>query len=189
MADTKISALTAATAVAAGDVVPVVQGGVTKKADVTLLKGVVATGDLICEPSSGDAAAGDIGEYVFVNLPAGSPTSLTSGTAKNIISTTLTPGDWDVCGQIGFIPAGTTNITRYIAAISTTANSIPGSDTGQVAIRTQSGSVDGTAGSIMPTPVCRMALSANTTISLVAQAVFTVSTMTAFGSMRCRRVR
>lgn len=47
MANTAISALPAATSVASGDVVPVVQGGTTKKVDVSLLGGSGSSSDAL----------------------------------------------------------------------------------------------------------------------------------------------
>jgi hypothetical protein len=70
MATKKISQLVAATGVAGVDLVPIVQGGVTKRAAVSLLAAAGATGPTgasIVGPT-GPAGAGE--SYVQANAPA-----------------------------------------------------------------------------------------------------------------------
>ena len=66
------------------------------------------------------AAAGYVGEFVSSTVTAGSPTSLTSGTPASITSVSLTAGDWDVSGNIGFSPNGSTTITYVAGQANTT---------------------------------------------------------------------
>jgi hypothetical protein len=115
MANVKISALPAASSLVAGDDFPVVQSGpVTRQATISL----ITTGLIGTEPSTGSAATGALGEFVTANLASGSATALTSPTAKNVISISLTAGDWDVSGGVSYTAAGTTTITLIGSCIS-----------------------------------------------------------------------
>ncbi len=71
MADTKISELPVATAIASPDVAPIVQGGVTKQADVSLF-GSVLSANTARVDTSGNDAAGTIGNLSkpFLTLQA-----------------------------------------------------------------------------------------------------------------------
>ena len=138
-----------------------------------------------------DAAAGNIGEHISGNLASGSATSLTSVTAKTITSISLTAGDWEVAGWIVFLPAITTNSIQFNASISLTNNTLDIANDRINAI-----TYDGTAGVVLGGNSCRVytgstrvSLSATTTVYLVGLAQFTVSTLTAYGHIKARRVR
>lgn len=135
-----------------------------------------------------NAAAGYVGEFMEAKLVAASATSLTSNADKTITSISLTAGDWDVSGVVGFIPAATTSITRLAASISLTDNANAGTDDGASSQWGTAANVAVQANAIA-TPIRRVSIAATTTVYLVADAVFTVSTMTAFGHIRARRVR
>ncbi len=62
MADTKISELPVATAIASPDVAPIVQGGVTKQADVSLFSGSFLSTNIARVDPSGDDLTGVIGD-------------------------------------------------------------------------------------------------------------------------------
>lgn len=134
-----------------------------------------------------NAAAGNIGEYVEATLVSGSATALTTGTAKTIVSISLTAGDWDVSGTVYFSPAATTSITLFKAGISTTTDTDDNTP-GHYAQRAFAAQVPNAGNSIV-TPTVRISLAATTTIYLVANQVFTVSTMNGFGHICARRVR
>jgi hypothetical protein len=136
------------------------------------------------------ATAGDVGEVLTANLASGSATSLTTATAKTVISVSLTAGDWDVFGTIHFAAAATTNFTYMVASISQTNNTRDGAVDKENYIPGGAGTVPGASVpsslSIGPT---RISLASTTTIYLVASTAFTVSTMTAYGIIRARRCR
>lgn len=137
------------------------------------------------------ASAGQIGEYISSAVASGSSVSLTTDTAANVTSISLTAGDWDVSGFVAFDNGATTSITRLAASISqvsatsdfTTAHAY-GSQIA-AAFVPGSGGVDITqrAGPL------RISLAGTTTIYLVAFATFTVSSLAAYGGIRARRVR
>lgn len=132
------------------------------------------------------AATGYIGEYVTASLASGSATSLTNVTAKTVVSISLTAGDWDVTGVVDFHPDTTTTTTYLRAGISTTNNTLGAVDTystNPFAIAVTS--VD--AAEI--TPTVRLSLSTTTTVYLIAMGGFAISTLTAYGTIRARRMR
>lgn len=129
-----------------------------------------------------NANTGSIGEYVTAT---GTTVPLTNNTAVNITSISLTAGDWDVSGVIAYNPAGTTQYTVLLSSISTT--SATNGPLGQATLFELAFATG--AGSTTTTPVVRVNISTTTTVFLVAQAGFTVSTMTGSGVIRARRVR
>lgn len=149
-------------------------------------------------PTNDSAIAGDVGEYLEANLLSASALSVTTATPLNITSMVLTPGDWDVTGIVDFVPAATTSVTQWNVSVSNTsatlASQAPSTSTainiGPFATTTinQAAAVPAAEVTLAGNPV-RVSVNANTTIYLVAQAAFTVSTMTAYGSLRARRVR
>lgn len=147
--------------------------------DLKLNKAGTATND--------SAAAGGIGELLTAELAVGSATSLVTATAKTIISVSLTAGDWDVNGVVNFLPAATTSLTSHSAGSSSTDNTL-GAD-GTLVSDSVAAVVLGSVTLRDAFPTQRFSLASTTTVYLVGSATFTVSTMTAYGSIRARRVR
>jgi len=149
-------------------------------------------------PTNDLAAAGYTGEYLEANTLLAGAVALTTATPANITSVILTPGDWDVVGIIDFVPAATTSVTQLNNSLSTTtatlATKAPSTSAainiGPFATTSvnQAAAVPAAEVMLAGSPT-RISVSANTTVYLVAQAAFTVSTMTAYGSIRARRVR
>lgn len=134
-----------------------------------------------------NAPAGYVGEYVSATVAAGT-VALTTATTANIASISLTPGDWDVSGVVVFTTAATTSVTQAIAGIATTSATL-GAD-GTYQRETSAAFVPGAIEWMdMAAPVVRLSLAAATTVYLVGQSTFTVSTQTAGGVIRARRVR
>lgn len=128
-----------------------------------------------------------IGEVISGVLASGSAVSLTTATAKTVTSINLPAGEWDIEGVVDFLPAGTTSITQLSHGVSETADTLGGQDTfGQLSI---AANVPGANVIALPTPESRISLAAPATIYLIAKATFTVSTMTAYGSIVARSVR
>lgn len=134
--------------------------------------------------------AGCVGELITATI-ATPGTSLTTATPANVITTpflSLTAGDWDVWGEVCFLPAATTSITQIAAGINSVSATLPAAG---------SGLTQETHAALVPTaiPQCfdvverRVSIAATTPYYLVAQAAFTVSTLTAFGSLYARRRR
>jgi hypothetical protein len=131
-----------------------------------------------------NAQAGSIGEYTTNNT---SSVSVTSATPFNATSVSLTAGDWDVTGCIYFDPAVSTTWTNPIVAINTTTATLPalpGFNVSFIKIAFTAGQT-----AEICSPLARESLAATSTIYLIGQATIAVSSMTANGYIRARRVR
>jgi hypothetical protein len=137
--------------------------------------------------TNNDAQAGSVGEYLTANATS---VSVTTATPTNITSVSLTAGDWDVWGSIQFVPAGTTTVTQIQSAINTTSATLPASNAaaggGWASLNA---SLSTGIGQQQPTGTRRISIASTTTVYLVGQSTFGVSTMTANGVIAARRVR
>lgn len=163
-------------------------GGTTDPGGAGVIK---AFGQLIGKGTATNDAAASlyIGELLSAQLAAASTTSLVTTTGKTIISLSLTAGDWEVSGTVHFIPANTTAVASLIASVSTADNTQASVDA--VGGFASIGAVYTSGGATMsatPIPV-RVSLASTTTYYLVATGTFSVSTCTAYGTLRARRLR
>lgn len=134
--------------------------------------------------TNNDAAAGSVGEFTS---QTGSQ-ALTSPTAANVTSISLTAGDWDVWGQIQYAGSGTTTIQQMTWGISTTSATLPAatdSSYGRLTATINAGQAD----EAFAVGTKRISLSATTTVYLVASSTFGISTLTGNGGIFARRVR
>lgn len=98
----------------------------------------------------------------------------------------LTAGDWDVTGVVHFNPASTTSITAVVAG--TSSGSALSGTFYSILRQAQAAEVPNSSFNLgMSTE--RVSLAATTTIYCGVLAIFTVSTLTAAGECRARRVR
>lgn len=137
--------------------------------------------------TNNNAPAGNIGEYTFGSATA---VAATTGVPVNVTSISLTPGDWDVTGIVQTQPAGTTTTGSLIAGISTASATFQTAAAG-VNNTSQIAGIAVSAGSVLinAAPTTRISIATTTTVFLVAQVGFAVSTMTLSGFIRARRVR
>jgi hypothetical protein len=157
----------------------------------TTAQGLIIPGTI----TNDSAAAGDVGEVITANLAAGFALSLSTGSGKSLCSISLTPGQWDITGLLQFVAASTTSITSFVSSISKTNNTVGGA----TAVPTAAGEVQvendrplvasGSTEIALNIPSIVAKVASTTTYYLVAQAVFSVSTMTAFGSITAVRRR
>ncbi len=154
----------------------------------TLPAARLTAGQFPGETSTGSATAGNIGEYIESAIAIGSAVPVSSATQTNVTSISLTAGDWDVTSVVHFLPAATTSTTRFVSSLSTVSATLQTSP-GKFSDNTFPAFVTGgnTFGSQVP--MYRISLGSTTTIYLIAFAVFTVSTMSAYGLLRARRSR
>jgi len=145
-----------------------------------------------------NASANTVGYVLTSSVNVGAAVSLTSATPKNIIASLVIPaGSWWISAAVGFIPAATTSVTAFIAAVSTTSATIPPNNTelvtdgaGQIHSHiSYPASVPGTNNIDITIPSYPLFTSVPVTVYLVAQATFTVSTMTGFGVINAVRIR
>lgn len=127
------------------------------------------------------ASAGFVGEYMSATVASGAPVSLVSLTAKTITSISLTAGDWDVYGNVGFIVGGTCTVQE--GGISLTTNVLSGDN---IFVISNSGNCLSNNQSVPP---LRVNVSTTTTVYLVALVNFSTSTVTAYGTIQARRAR
>lgn len=140
--------------------------------------------------TNSSAAAGYVGEIISSIVSSGSAVSLSTGSPSNITSIVLTAGDWDIWSSIAFVTAATTSVTQYragICATSATFGLLVGVAETQI-INNIPAFVPGVSTSIFPIGTVRVTTT-GTTYYLVGQSTFTISTMSAYGSLIARRRR
>ena len=148
-----------------------------------------AVGQLPGTTTNDNAASGKVGEYVESIIVSGSAVSLTTATAKTVTSISLTAGDWDVDCIVYYSLGGTTNYTDYRASLSLSTNTLDATP-GRLTDTSVPANAPGALGALsQAVPAYRFSLSGTTSIFLIAQSSFTVSTMSAYGIIRARRVR
>jgi hypothetical protein len=162
--------------------------------------------------TNGAANAGEVGEVIRNTLPLASAVALSSAATCNVGATTcpstggtqsitLTAGDWSCQAMVGFTAGGATSITLFSIGISKVSATLPSSATlfdptsgearvswtpGTSAVILASGNVTGFV--IVPYQIL-VAAGSTQQLWLVANAAFTVSNLSDFGSIECRRMR
>ncbi len=154
-------------------------GGITATSTLNIASGIVGTSTTTA------AAVGIIGQGVTTSLAVGSAVTFTTATAMNVITVTLTAGDWDVSGHVNFSET-LASVSARSAGITTTSATIPtdgseGENGVQSTIVSEKNSI-----TINPQII---RLSATTNVYLVASATFSAGTAVGYGSITYRRVR
>lgn len=150
------------------------------------LRGKGTGGAAVQGTSTGDdAATGYVGEVISSTVNSGSSVSLTSATAANITSISLTAGDWDVSAMAS-INIGNASGTRIEASTSTTSAAIE-STVGRYYVL--SASLTATDPQAAPIPSTRFSLSATTTVYLVVKVTGGGTGTVGYGTIRARRMR
>lgn len=164
-----------------------------KWALIATLPAAPAAGQLPGTATNDNAGAGDVGEYLESVVAVGSAVPLVNATPKDITTLTLSPGDWEITASVNVLGSGTTSFSGAIGSISPTLNTL---DTTPLAfgIVTYGASPvvtpAATAGVLnMNCGPVRKSLSVSTPFHLVGQGMFTLSTATAWGTIRARRLR
>lgn len=132
-----------------------------------------------------NAAAGNLGEFLTAALAVGSAVALATTVAANVTSLALTAGDWDVTGVVDYVLTGATVthlksgaslVTATFGAQDTFQDDVPGLVT-----------VTDTTGEVIP--LIRVSAAGAVTVFLLAAATFSAGTVSAYGSIRARRMR
>jgi len=158
--------------------------GVGKTLTVPQLIFSPTTGGIKGTTTNDSASAGIVGETV---TSTGTAVSLSSGTSANITSISLTAGQWLVYGSASFNLAGTTTATIFSAGISTTSATLP--TVPDFATYAGSYLTGGNPATILTVPPQTLKLSGTTTVYLVANGSFAVSTATSTGKITAVRMR
>lgn len=157
-------------------------------------------------PGSTGACTGCVGE--LISITATGTVNLTSGAACNVGATTcpatggtqsitLTAGDWLISSMVAFTTAASTSFTYLTIAVTDVSNSFPASVLAapsgcEAQVQVMYGAVVPGSGQnvlIIPAYACRVANGATKTLYPIAQAGFTVSTMSVNGWIEARRIR
>jgi hypothetical protein len=136
--------------------------------------------------------AGCIGEVITTTVAAASAIALATATPANVISIALTAGDWDVDGSVCFTLASTTTMGYLTGGLSTVSATLPLNNAGRATLvgAGTNATTDVTTDPIVaPSRIRVNSASATTTVYLVAQAKFAVSTCKAYGTIYARRAR
>jgi len=149
------------------------------------VKNLNVTTGIIGTSTNDNASSGNIGEFVSSSISVGSAVSLTTATAANVTSISLTAGDWDVSGMVSFNET-TSTVTARTAGISSTSATLP-TDGSEGYCGVQS-NLTSEINSIT-LPVKRISIASTTTIYLVCKATFSAGTCGGFGTISARRVR
>jgi hypothetical protein len=128
------------------------------------------------------------GTYQSSIVAFGSGVALTNNVAKDVTLLSLTAGDWDCSGSVGFQPAGTTTVSGLQGFISTVSNTSPSAFADNIGFAVLTASLTTGQVQILTVPTTRFNIGSTTTIYLGALASFGVSTMNAPGMLRCRKV-
>jgi hypothetical protein len=129
-----------------------------------------------------NAAAGQVGEVITANMGSAGVNIPASNTWTNVLSITLTPGDWDVVGTINITSsAGATNI-----AATQSLTTAPSSAMGDFWVQIYGVTLSEFGSAIPPQ---RYTVTANTIVYLLGFCAFTTGTVTAYGQLIARRMR
>lgn len=165
-----------------GTSAPIFSLDVTGNARIT---STLTVGGLAGTTTNDNTSAGNVGEYVSALLAVGSATTFTTATAMNIMTISLTAGDWDVQANLNFNET-TSTVTFRTAGITSTSATIPtdGSECNNGVQSTVTSEKN-----TITIPTKRFSLSSTTTVYLVGSANFSAGSCTGYGGLTARRVR
>lgn len=140
------------------------------------------TAGIVGTTTNNNANAGSVGEFVS-NTATG--VSMTSGVTANIVSTSLTAGDWDAECNAEYVPAGGTSIGQALTSVNSTSATLQATP-----LRTYN-NYTAAAGQVQSqlAPMIRFSIASTTTIYCVGSTTFGGGTLTANGLIRARRMR
>lgn len=140
------------------------------------------TNGIIGTTTNNNATAGSIGEYI--SSSSGS-TAMTTATPNNLISLSLSGGDWDVQCVTQFNAGAGAAAAQYIVGPNTVSATFGTFD--KSTLLTLPFTTQGTQN--ISSPVVRFSLASTTTTYCISQATFSGGTLAAVGFIRARRVR
>ena len=135
-----------------------------------------------------DAGVGKVGEIIENTVLVASVVALSTGTAANVTSISLTPGDWNVFGNVAFDLNAATTLTQIIGAINTTSATLPTIPSAGAETLLSTTFTTG-APQVITVGQRRISLAATTIVYLIGRATFAVNSCGAYGYIGARRVR
>jgi hypothetical protein len=139
-----------------------------------------------------NAATGHVGEYMESVVLNGSAIPLTTNTAADVTTLSLTAGDWDCAGTVTFAGNTTTTTTDLIAWVSTVSATLPADGINHGSYSREFGATGLSITQVvfnLPITALRVSVATTTSVFLSARSTFTTAPETASGALRCRRVR
>lgn len=135
-----------------------------------------------------NAASGNVGEHLFAQLLSSSAVALVNNTVAGVISLTIPAGDWDVDGSIAFSGGASTAVQYVGGAINNSASISP--DGASSVFQPCYGSTPFNFVSTvkMALPPTRVSSGSSGTFSVYAICGFTPGNVSAFGTLRARRI-
>jgi len=128
--------------------------------------------------------SGDVGEYASF---ASAPVAMTStGTFDVVVLPNLAPGNWDVWGSFGIVPAGGASWTQITAWLNTVSATDPSAPNGG-AYLSRGVSAGETLGQFEPVGAMQLLVPTATPVYLSASVTFTGGTMGGYGFIGARR--
>lgn len=163
----------------------------------TFSAAIIPSAGITGTTTNDSAAAGIVGELLTQSRLRSAAASLTTTATLNVTATalSLTAGDWDVEAIIGVTPGAGTSLTTLDVGISLASATFPATDTIGVPTAGESRAKFSSAANVLGTDLTlqtvktRISLSGTASVYLVANATFSVSTLTVYGSISARRVR
>lgn len=169
-------------------VAPILQAAGTDTNILFQLKGKGTSGVGIQGTSTNDSAvAGNEGEFVSSQITAAGAVSLTSPATSNVTSISLTAGDWDAWGNVGFLPNAATTTDFVAGGISIVSATL--GDVATVAFTSWAAATNLAGNVSVAAPYRRLSLATTTTVYLCASATFGTNIMKACGGIFARRAR
>lgn len=165
---------------------------------------------LVGTTTNDNAAAGIVGEYISSTVTSGAPVSLTTTVTANVTHVSLTGGDWDVTGNVDYNPGATISVSQFLQGSSTVSATLGAQDSYTNKVQPSFAPMNVFSETL---PVVRYSLAAAANVFLIVRAAFSGGTagnhwgtswsthwgnswtgsgaapMTAFGTLRARRVR
>ena len=155
---------------------PLIGGEILLGSVYELIYQASQTSWILQNPSAG-------GNYISSVIPIGSEVALTTDTSASITSITLTPGKWNLWAELWTDASAGTTTTQIQASISLTDNTIATvpSDSESTTLLAVAG---GAAQSFhLPIAGTRVTVTSTTTVYLVANVSFAVSTLFGYGKI------
>lgn len=145
-------------------------------------------GGLLGNALGESALTGEIGEVESDNRTPANALTLTSNTVASLASLTLTPGRWQVSGQVVF---GGTSISATVlgASIADSASAFKAQDARYFSrMSIPISSLTGTELDTRTIPGFAVTVTADTPVYLNARATFSAGTLTAYGRIQATRI-
>lgn len=156
-----------------------------KNGNGTFTGSVNGEGGYTASSSGNLPGSGYVGNVVTATTSSGSPVSLTSGTGAEVASISLPAGNWDISAIAFLGPGSGTSVSACTFGIGFSATA-PTQDSGRRLDGCPNTQVfSNSTGYALP--LVRMSLSSTTTVYLNAVATFTVSTLSAYGTITAKQ--